>query len=70
MTIKEVMNSASQEQRNLVIAAIVNDGVAISTAYCYCNGSRKPKHLYRVNIQKYIKKYVGVSVPLPELFPE
>lgn len=70
MTIKEIMNSATQSQRGEVIAAIIKDGVAASTAYAYCNGGRRPKRLYQVNIQKYVKKYIGWEVPLEELFPE
>lgn len=70
MSIKEIMKGATDPQRGQILTAIVGDGVAVSTAYAYCNGNRRPKYLYQVRIQKYIKKYIGMDVPLSELFPE
>lgn len=70
MTFIEIMKEATPQQRGKVMAAIIADGVSASAAYAYCNGSRRPKYLYRVQIQKHVKKFLGWEVPLDELFPE
>lgn len=64
------MKTATGTQRGQVMSAIVKDGMSMSAAYAYCNGTRRPKLLYRLRIRDYIKKYIGVDVPLSELFPE
>lgn len=70
MTFKEIMNNTGQQERGLVIAAIISDGVAPSTAYAWCSGARRPRLLYQMQIQKHVKRILGLSVPLAEMFPE
>lgn len=67
-SIKEVMAIATGEQRGKIIAAIMADGVSAFTAASYCNGTRRPKYLYQVQIQRHIKRFLGVSASIEDLF--
>lgn len=70
MTIKEIYTAANSEQRNSVLVRIVDDGVAMSTAYAYCNGTRIPKKLYREKIRDYVGEIMHVQATTEDLFPD
>lgn len=67
-SIKEIMAIATVPQRGKIIAAIMEDGVSAFTAASYCNGTRRPKYLYQVQIQRHIKRFLGVSASIEDLF--
>lgn len=69
MEIKQVWDTLTQEQRSTVLVELVEEGVAMSTAYCYCNGNRRPKKPYRRAICKGLKKATGKEFTAEELFP-
>lgn len=67
-TFKEIMAGATAEQRRKIIAAIMSDGVSASTAMAYCYGTRRPKYLYQVQIQRHTKTFLGISASVEDLF--
>ncbi len=69
MTFVEMWKAAPQEKRSAIVSEIAVAGVALSTAYSYCNGTRKPKLLYKEHIKKLVKKHFDVNLPISELFP-
>lgn len=70
MTINEIYNTMSEAQRASLKTRIMMDGVAYTTAYAYCRGTRRPKLLYRQRIAGHIKAILGINYTVDELFPE
>lgn len=70
MNIKQLFKNLTDAQRNEIYARIIMDGVALSTAYAYCNGQRRPKQLYREKIRQYLEEIAGIEVTVEELFPD
>lgn len=68
MTIKEVYDSCTREQRIKLQAAIMNDGVGASSAWFYLHGKRTPLKLYRESIREHIKRICGLELTVEELF--
>ncbi len=68
-SLKAVCAQMEQADKQLLISKIVQDGVAVTTAYAYINGSRTPKKLYQIQIQKHIGRITGQLYTLEELFP-
>lgn len=68
MTITEVMKAATEEQRNKILNAIVQDGWSLSAAYSFCNGRRRPRRFYQGSLCLHIKRYTGVTYTPAELF--
>jgi len=70
MTIKEIWEQTPADPRSKLLAAVVGDGLAPSTAYAYFNGDRRPKPYYRTRLQLLLKKYTNFDVPVSELWPD
>ena len=68
-TLKDIVESGTTVQKRQLQAKIVTDGFAPATAYAYITGTRTPRLLYQMNIQKYVIKIYGKTIPLAELFP-
>ncbi len=68
-TLKAVCSRMAPADKQLLISKIVQDGVAVVTVYAYINGTRTPKKLYQIQIQKHIGRLTGQLYPLEELFP-
>lgn len=70
MTIKEIYDSLSRPQQQLLKTKIMGDGVSYATAYAYCRGQRRPKLLYQQKIAQHVKDVTGKTSNLKDLFPE
>ncbi|MBQ7623009.1 MAG: hypothetical protein IJS66_04660 [Bacteroidales bacterium] len=70
MTIKEVMGAATGVQRGNVISAIVRDGFSATTAYSFCNGTRRPRAFYMDRLCAILRKYAGYTGTPGELYPD
>lgn len=68
-TLKDIVESGTAIQKRQLQAKIIADGVAPSTAYAYITGTRTPRLLYQMNIQKHVIKIYSKTIPLAELFP-
>ena len=64
-----IVKSGTADKKQRLMIAIMKDGVSSSAAYAYMAGTRNPKLLYQINIQKHVKLIYDVLVPLDELFP-
>lgn len=65
-----IVKGGTAEAKRQLMIAIITDGLSYSAANAYAAGTRKPKLLYRINIQKHVKRIYGVTASLEELFPE
>lgn len=68
-TLKDIVESGTTVQKRQLQAKIVTDGFAPTTAYAYITGTRTPRLLYQMNIQKYVMKIYSKTISLEELFP-
>lgn len=69
MSFVEMWKAAPQHVRSRIVSDIAVKGVALSTAYAYCNGTRKPMLLMQEHIQKVVKNHFKIKASLEELFP-
>lgn len=72
-SLSEVFKDMTAWQRQKLLNSMINDGAALSTAYAWCNGTRRPKYLYRLRIRtsvNRIMKHTGHTYTLEELFPD
>lgn len=69
MTFVELWKAAPQHVRSRIVSDIAVKGVALSTAYAYCNGTRTPMLLMKEHIQKLVKIHFKIKAPIEELFP-
>ena len=68
MTIKEIWDFITVEQRKELQAAVMMDGVSATTAYMYLTGQSKPLKLYKESIARHVRDIVDLDVPVAELF--
>lgn len=68
MTIKEIWESCSAEQRRELQAAVMNDGVGATAAWKYLTGRQQPMKLYKESIRKHVLRIIGYEITTEELF--
>lgn len=68
--LKEIYTGMTEEQRQRLLANIVNDGMSLSAAYAWCKGKRRPKRLYQERICKHLARITGKRYELKALFPD
>lgn len=69
-SLANIVKAGTADDKQQLIIAIMTDGLSSSAAYAYIAGTRRPKLLYQMNIQRHVRKIYGVIVPLDELFPK
>ena len=68
MTIKEIWESCSSEQRRALQTAVMNDGVGATAAYNYLTGRQQPMKLYKESIREHVRRIMGLEITTEELF--
>lgn len=66
---RKIWDKMTISQRKQWMAWVAVDGVAISTAYAYIDGTRNPKHGYAVVMTGYVNSLTGKDYKVEKLFP-
>ena len=69
MTIAQVFDSCSSQQKNTIIASIMLKGISYSTAFTWCTGGRPPKPYARPMVAQIVSDATGIDHTEAELWP-